>query len=42
MKAGERMVKLLAWHETLGHARSILDVAGLYADLDAAEHKEAS
>lgn len=34
MKAGERMVKLLAWHETLGHARRILDVAALYADLD--------
>ena len=34
MKAGDRMVKLLAWHETLGHARRILDVAGLYADLD--------
>jgi glyceraldehyde 3-phosphate dehydrogenase len=42
MKAGRRMVKLLAWHETLGHARSILDVAGVYADLDAAERKEAS
>jgi glyceraldehyde 3-phosphate dehydrogenase len=42
MKAGERMVKLLAWHETLGHARRVLDVAGMYADLDAAQHKEAS
>jgi glyceraldehyde 3-phosphate dehydrogenase len=35
MKAGERMVKLLAWHETFGHARRILDVADLYANLDA-------
>jgi len=35
MKAGKRMVKLLAWHETFGHARRILDVADLYADLDA-------
>ncbi len=35
MKAGERMIKLLAWHETLGHAKRILDVADLYADLDA-------
>lgn len=34
MKAGERMVKLLAWHETFGHAKRILEVAGLYADLD--------
>lgn len=40
MNAGKRMVKLLAWHETLGHARSILDVALLYAALDNHENKE--
>jgi glyceraldehyde 3-phosphate dehydrogenase len=42
MAAGDRMVKVLAWHETLGHARRILDVVGLYADLDDATTKEAS
>ena len=42
MAAGARMVKVLAWHETLGHARRILDVAALYADLDDARTKEAS
>lgn len=36
LRAGERMIKLLAWHETLGHARRILDVAACYADLDRA------
>jgi glyceraldehyde 3-phosphate dehydrogenase len=35
MQAGSRMVKILGWHETLGHARRVLDVVGLYADLDA-------
>ena len=35
LKAGERLVKLLAWHESLGHARRTLDLAALYADLDA-------
>ncbi len=34
--AGEKLTKLLAWHETLGHARRILDVAALYAALDTA------
>ena len=34
LRAGERMVKLLAWHETLGHARRILDVAACYAGVD--------
>ena len=27
LAAGEKLTKLLAWHETLGHARRILDVA---------------
>lgn len=35
--AGDKLTKLLAWHETLGHARRILDVAALYAALDSAE-----
>lgn len=34
LRAGERLVKLLAWHETLGHAHRILDVAACYAQLD--------
>ena len=40
--AGERLAKLLAWHETLGHARSILDVAALYAALDPTDPRGAS
>ena len=35
IKAGSRIFKLIAWHETLGHAARILDVASLYQDLDA-------
>lgn len=44
LKAGSRLVKVLAWHETLGHAARILDVAALYKDLDDghARTKEAS
>ncbi|MFW6093941.1 MAG: glyceraldehyde 3-phosphate dehydrogenase NAD-binding domain-containing protein [Pseudomonadota bacterium] len=42
MKAGRHMVKVIGWHETLGHARRILDVAGLYSDLDDARQQEAS
>ena len=42
LKAGERLVKLLAWHESLGHARRILDLAALYAVLDAQQAREAS
>ena len=34
IKAGERIVKLLAWHETLGQAQRILDVAACYTKLD--------
>jgi glyceraldehyde 3-phosphate dehydrogenase len=36
MKAGKRMVKTLAWHESRGHASRILDVLTLYASIDAA------
>ena len=35
LRAGTRLVKVLGWHESLGHARSILDVAQHYAGLDA-------
>lgn len=35
LSGGKKLAKLLAWHETLGHARRILDVAALYAELDA-------
>ena len=31
-----RLVKVLGWHESLGHARSILDLARIYAGLDSA------
>jgi glyceraldehyde 3-phosphate dehydrogenase len=42
IKAGSKMVKILAWHESLGHASRILDIAETYADLDATERKETS
>jgi glyceraldehyde 3-phosphate dehydrogenase len=35
IKAGSNLVKVIGWHETLGHAQRILDIAALYADLDA-------
>ena len=34
LAAGEKLTKVLAWHETLGHARRTLDVAALYAKVD--------
>jgi glyceraldehyde 3-phosphate dehydrogenase len=42
MKSGASMIKLLAWHESLGHARRILDLAAGYAELDAEAEREAS
>lgn len=42
MKAGNRMMKMLAWHETLGHSKRILDVVGVYADMGNDTKKEAS
>jgi glyceraldehyde 3-phosphate dehydrogenase len=46
IKAGTNLVKVIGWHETLGHAQRILDVVALYAALDAqhggATAKEAS
>ena len=35
IKAGKRIFKLIAWHETMGHAARKLDVASLYQGLDA-------
>lgn len=40
LKAGSRMIKVLAWHETLGHASRILDLAAMYADLEQPQHAE--
>lgn len=40
LKAGSKLVKVLAWHESLGHARRILDLAALYAGLDAGPARE--
>ena len=34
MKAGTRMAKIMAWHETLGHACRILDVAAIYGSME--------
>ena len=36
IKAGSRMIKLLGWYENLGHAARLLDVARLYAEMEAA------
>lgn len=41
LAAGRRMVKVIGWHETLGHAQRILDVAALYAGLDSSSLEEA-
>ncbi|MBM68262.1 MAG: glyceraldehyde-3-phosphate dehydrogenase [Haliea sp.] len=37
IKAGKHTIKALGWHETLGHAARLLDVARLYAALDHTE-----
>ena len=42
LKAGGKLIKVLAWHESLGHARRILDLAALYAGLDNATNREAA
>jgi glyceraldehyde 3-phosphate dehydrogenase len=34
LKAGKRMVKVLAWYESLGHACRVLDVVRHYSSLD--------
>ncbi len=36
MRAGARMVKVLGWHESLGHAYRIMDLVKLYHGLDQA------
>ena len=42
LKAGSNLIKLLAWHESLGHARRILDLAALYAGLEAPATRDAA
>ncbi len=42
LKAGSKLIKVLAWHESLGHARRILDLATLYAGLDSATNRQAA
>lgn len=42
MPAGSRMLKILAWHESLGHARRVLDVVRAYAKLDERIDREAA
>jgi glyceraldehyde 3-phosphate dehydrogenase len=37
LKAGEHFIKTLGWYETRGHAARMLDVARLYAAIDAKE-----
>lgn len=37
LTAGRRIIKTLAWYETLGHANRILDVLNTYAGLDTAD-----
>jgi glyceraldehyde 3-phosphate dehydrogenase (phosphorylating) len=34
LKAGKKIVKALAWYESLGHACRILDVVRCYSNLD--------
>ena len=42
LKAGAKLIKVLAWHESLGHARRILDLAALYRGLDSAPTKDSN
>ena len=42
MPAGARMLKILAWHESLGHARRILDVIQAYSSLNERTDREAA
>ncbi len=34
IKAGKKIVKVLAWYESLGHACRVLDVVRQYSKLD--------
>jgi glyceraldehyde 3-phosphate dehydrogenase len=34
LKAGKKIVKVLAWYESLGHACRVLDVVRRYRELD--------
>lgn len=40
IKAGSRLVKVIGWHETLGHAARILDLIALYAEIDRAAGRQ--
>ena len=40
MLAGSQMVKILGWHESLGHASRILEVVASYAALDNSARRE--
>ena len=42
MPAGSNMLKILAWHESLGHARRILDVIRAYSKLNGNINREAA
>ena len=41
LKAGARIVKMLIWYESLGHAKRILELAALYSKLDTGSIREA-
>jgi glyceraldehyde 3-phosphate dehydrogenase len=38
-RSGRRLVKVLGWHETLGHAQRMLEVAQLYHQLSSIDSK---
>jgi glyceraldehyde 3-phosphate dehydrogenase (phosphorylating) len=40
IKAGKRIVKVLAWYESLGHACRVLDVVRQYSKLDGSGGKQ--
>ena len=42
MKAGDNLIKLLGWHESLGHAHRVLDVVKHYTDLSAINQQQTS
>ena len=42
LKAGSNLIKILAWHEYLGHARRILDLAALYSELESPPTRDAA
>ncbi len=42
LKAGSNLIKILAWHESLGHARRILDLAALYSEFETSPTRDAA